>query len=102
MSYSTLLNPTSTVSTVSKAISGHSPPGGTLSQPSGKARKIEISEDAELPDDNAEISIEMERLLHTTPVVNIHSDYLLVLQLLCMAFKQMANARRNYKSTIPR
>lgn len=90
-SYSTPLKSTSSDSTESKAISGHSPSGGTPSQLSGKFHVKEITEYAELLDDNAEIYIDMERVLHTTPVVYIHSDYYLVLQLLCTAFKQMEN-----------
>lgn len=80
----------------------HSPPGGTPSQISGSVHAIENVEDDPLSvgDDNNELDTEMERMLCTTDVVNIHTDPNHVLQLLCSAFQLMSMSRTHYRGNL--
>ena len=101
-SYSMPLKSTSTVSTESNDAQGYRPPGGTLSQQSGAVHNIEILADDQMPDDNAETLKEVERLLCTTKVMNIHLDSIPVLQVLCSALQMMANSCTHNSSILPR
>jgi hypothetical protein len=102
-SFTTPLKPTSTVSE-STNINRHSPPGGTPSQQSGQVHTVEVAADDPpgTGDDNAEISQQMERLLCTTEVVNIHTDPHRVVQLLCSAFMLMASSRTHHRTNLSR
>ena len=83
----------------------YSPPGGTPSQKSGKIHTLEDIEDIPVDngdDDNSELSQQMERLLCTTDVLNIHSDPNRVIQLLCNAFQLMASSHAHHRANLSR
>lgn len=81
------------------------PPGGTPSQQTGSVHTIEHV--ADIPsgisdEDDSEIDQQMERVLCTTEVVNIHMEPHRVLQLLCRAFRPMAVAHTHHRSKLSR
>lgn len=77
---------------------GYSPPGGTPSQQRDTTYSIEeVSEISQETEDG--ITDEMERLLCTTEVMNIYSNPIRVLELLCGAFKLMSRA---HTANLPR
>eukprot|EP01039_Chlorochromonas_danica_P011404 gene11404-12745_t len=81
----------------------YSPPDGTPSQNLVTVHSIELAGDIPLGQiDNAELSQEMERVLCTTDVMNISSDPVRVLQLLCSAFQLMASSRAYYRGNLSR
>lgn len=58
------------------------------------AHTIEVAADDSPDGDDSDESLgQMERLLYTTAILNIHNDPFRVVQLLCSAFKRMANSR---------
>ena len=83
----------------------YSPPGGTPSQKSGEIHTLEDIEDIPVDngdDDNSELSQQMERLLCTTDVLNIHSDPNRVIQLLRNAFQLMAISHAHHRANLSR
>lgn len=76
----------------------------TPSQTRGTIHTIERAEDVPLSsgDDNNELNEEMGRVLSTTDVVNIHTNPIRVLQLLCSAFQLMAMPRPHYDGSVSR
>jgi len=63
------------------------------------AHTVEAATDC--PDSDENLG-QIERLLCTTPILNIHKNPRQVLQLLCSAFKVMAKSRINYRPNLSR
>ena len=99
-SISTPLNSTSRDGTEPQG-RGYNPPGGTSSQISGTIHTIENIEN-DIDEDNSDIDQQMERVLCTTEVVNIHTQPSRVLQLLCRAFQLMAMSRTHHSCNLSR
>ena len=111
-SFSTPFKPIA--STGATNASTYSPPGGTPSQISGAIHKIDTFRDDMIDDDtddtdgfnlladNVDKDTEIVRVLNTTEIVNIHTNYDLVLQLLCSAIQLMATSCTNYSEAVPR
>jgi hypothetical protein len=80
----------------------HSPPGNTPSQMSGRVHHIDSEEDESIVEVDSPITSPVNRLLRTTPVMNIHSDPIDVLQRLCGALLLMSTSKLHNRASVPR
>ena len=106
--FTTLLKSTA-VATIneSTSVNTYNPLEDTFSQKTGSVHNIEVAAaDPTDSDDNNNnntvISTQMERLLATTKVMNINTQYDEVIQLLCSASQLMANSCTYYHANISR
>jgi hypothetical protein len=80
----------------------HSPPGNTPSHKSGYVHHIDSEEDESTVEVDPPLSSPVERLLCTTPVMNIHSDPIDVLNHLCGALLLMSTSQLHDRGLISR
>jgi hypothetical protein len=80
-----------------------SPPRDTPSRRNRWSHGVELPEDdSEDPDEFVLAGEVVERALHTSPVINAHTDYDLLLQYLCSAFTRMTQVKLNLHRGVPR
>mmetsp|Transcript_20249 Transcript_20249/g.20954 ORF Transcript_20249/g.20954 Transcript_20249/m.20954 type:complete len:586 (+) Transcript_20249:63-1820(+) len=105
ISESSFSTPVKQKASLSNETKESSPPGNTPSQQRGEIHFIDVTPEdpSEIEiDDNDEISQEMNRLLHSTRVMNIYEEPVVVLQHLCGAFQLMSKSHLHQKNNLSR